>query len=78
MNAQVKAVFEQIKQTLTEDERIELADWLYADAAAPNEEWEAAWTAEARRRLAAYERGEIAAFDADEVLAELDRDFGLK
>lgn len=78
MNAQVKAVFEQIKQTLTSDERIELADWLYADTAVPNEEWEAAWAAEARRRLAAYERGEIEAFDADEVLAELDRDFGLK
>jgi len=78
MNVQVKAAFEQVKQMLTDDERIELADWLYADTAIPNEEWEAAWAAEAHRRLAAYERGEIEAFDADEVMAELDRDFDLK
>lgn len=78
MSAQVKAIFEQVKQTLADDERIELADWLYADLAIPNEEWEAAWATEAKRRLAAYERGEIQAFDADEVMAELDREFDLK
>lgn len=78
MSAQVKAIFEQVKQTLTDDERIELADWLYADVAIPDEEWEAAWAAEAQRRMAAYERGEVEAFDADQVLAELDREFNLK
>ena len=78
MNTHVKEVFEQVKQTLTDDERIALADWLYADVAIPDEEWEAAWGAEAKRRLAAYERGETQAFDADEVLAELERDFDLK
>lgn len=78
MSAQVKKLFEQARKTLTIDERIELTDLLLVDTAIPDPEWEAAWAAEAQRRMAAYERGEIEAFDADEVLAELGREFGLK
>ena len=46
MNTQVKELFEQARK-LSEDERIELADLLYAETAIPYAEWEAAWVAEA-------------------------------
>ncbi len=42
MNTQVKELFEQARK-LSEDERIELADLLYAETAIPYAEWEAAW-----------------------------------
>ena len=77
MNAHVKELFEQAKQ-LTSDERIELADLLYADTSIPSEEWEAAWAAEAQRRIEAYRRGEIEAIDADDVHARIKEKYGLK
>jgi putative addiction module component (TIGR02574 family) len=40
---------------------------------APDPAAEAAWRAEIRRRIAAYERGEAVLHDEDDVLAELER-----
>ena len=77
MNAQVKELFERAKQ-LSADERAELADLLYADISIPTNEWEAAWAAEAQRRIEAYRRGEIEAIDADDVHARIKEKYGLK
>lgn len=77
MNAHVKELFEQAKQ-LSTDERIELADLLYADTAIPSAEWEAEWAAECEDRLAAFERGETEAIDADELHGRLRKRFGFK
>lgn len=77
MNAHVKELFEQAKQ-LSTDERIELADLLYADTVKPDAEWEAAWIAEAERRLEAIERGEMSLIDAEVVHARLRAKFGLE
>lgn len=70
MNAHVKELFEEARK-LSADERIELADLLYADTVTPDSEWEAAWAAEARCRIDAYRRGEIQAVDADEMHARI-------
>lgn len=77
MNAHVGELYEQAKH-LSAEERIELADLLYADTATPDAEWEAAWVAEAERRLEAYRRGEMEAIDAEEVHARLRAKYGLK
>ncbi len=77
MNTQVKELLEEAKK-LSVEERIELADLLYADSATPDPEWEATWVAEAERRLEAIERGEMALIDAEEVHARLRAKFGIK
>lgn len=77
MNAHVKELFEQAKQ-LSTDERIELADLLYADTVVPDAEWEAAWAAEAQSRIDAYRKGELEAEDAETVHACIAKEFGFK
>ena len=77
MNAHVKDLLEQAK-TLSEDERILLADLLYAESSLSTEEWEAAWLDECERRLAEYERGEVEAVSSDEVFARLKIQYSLK
>lgn len=62
MNAQVRELLEK----LSPEERIELADLLYADTVTPDAEWEAAWAAEAERRIEAYRRGEVEAIPSEE------------
>ncbi len=64
MNAHVNELFNEAKK-LSADERIELADLLYAEAAIPDAEWEAAWAEECERRIDEYERGETVAEDFD-------------
>lgn len=77
MNAQVKDLLEQAK-TLSEDERILLADLLYAESSLNTEEWEAAWLEECERRLAEVESGEVEAMNCDEVFARLKSQHNLK
>jgi putative addiction module component (TIGR02574 family) len=77
MNIQVENLLEQAKM-LSEDERIVLADLLYAGSSLSTEEWEAAWLEECERRLAEYERDEVEAMHADEVSARLKRHYHLK
>lgn len=77
MNANVMDLLEEAKK-LSADERIELADLLYADTVTPDPEWEAAWASEAKSRIEAYRRGEIEAVDADQVHARIEEKYGLK
>jgi len=77
MNAQVLDLLEEAKK-LTPEQRIELADLLYADTVTPDPEWETAWAKEAQSRIEAYRRGEIEAVDADEMHAQIEVEFGLK
>ncbi len=77
MNAHVRELLEQAKK-LKPEERIELADLLYADTVIPDAEWEAAWAEEAQSRIEAFRRGEIKAVPAEEVHARLEKEFGLK
>ncbi|MBA2659997.1 MAG: addiction module protein [Nitrosospira sp.] len=77
MNAHVKDLLEQAK-TLSEEERILLADLLYAESSLSTEEWEAAWLEECERRLAEYENGEVEAMNSSEVFARLKSQYNLK
>ena len=69
MNDQLVELAERGK-ALAPDDRSRLVDLLLESLhEASLGEVEAAWDAEAERRLAAYERGEIQALDGEEVLA---------
>jgi len=55
------------------------SDWGEAMKVMDDPEWEAAWAAEAQRRLDAYRRGgEIEAVDAEVMHARIAEEFGLK
>ena len=75
MNAHVMELLEEAKK-LPVQERIELADLIYADVPV-DPEWEAAWATEAQRRIEAYRRGQIEAVDADEMHARIAAKYGL-
>lgn len=70
MNAQVMELLEEAKK-LSVIERIELAELIYANVPV-DPEWETAWGKEAASRFAAYQRGEIKAYDESEVFGDLD------
>lgn len=76
MNAQVKELLAEAKK-LSVEERIELADLLYADVPV-DPGWEAAWALDGQRRLEAYDRGELDAVDADEMHERISQKYGLK
>jgi len=65
MSPKAAAVMEQARQ-LTQDERRELAIELLDSAVEP--EVEAAWTAEARRRVAEVESGQVSTLSNEEAL----------
>jgi hypothetical protein len=65
MSPKAAEVMEQARQ-LTEDERRELAIELLDSAVEP--EIEAAWTEEARRRVAEVESGQVATLSNEEAL----------
>ncbi len=55
---------------LSADDRARLAEMLLSSLEAePKSEIEAAWDEEIRQRLAAYDRGEVEAIDAEKVFA---------
>ena len=54
-------------------ERIDLVEDILQSLDTVGAELEKRWADEAKDRLAAYKRGELAARDLDEVLAEYDR-----
>ena len=71
MNDQLVELAERGKALAPED-RSRLVDLLLESLhEAPIGEVEAAWDAEAERRLSAYERGEIQAVDGEDVLARV-------
>ena len=75
MNAQVMELLVEAKK-LTPEQRIELADSIYADVPV-DLSWEAAWAREAQGRIEAYRRGEIEAVDAEEMHARINAKYGL-
>lgn len=61
-------------RALTEEERSRLVDLLLESLHEPRlAEIEAAWDEEIERRMAAYERGEVETFAAEDVFAEARR-----
>lgn len=77
VSTQVKDLLERAK-SLSEDERILLADLLYAESSLSQEEWEEAWLEECERRLGEYQRGEVGAMDSAEVFSRLKGKYNLK
>ncbi|MGH2669091.1 MAG: addiction module protein [Burkholderiales bacterium] len=65
---------EQQARSLSAEERAQLAETLLESLReAPLAEIEAAWDQEIAERVAAYDRGELKAFSAEEVFAEARR-----
>ena len=65
---------EQQARALTPEERARLAEVLLESLRdAPLAEIEAAWDREIQQRLAAYDRGELQTFSAEDVFAEARR-----
>lgn len=72
MSASLKKIEEQAK-ALSAEERAKLAEAMLESLHAPISEIEAAWAEEIERRVAAFDRGEIPAYAAEDVFAEARR-----
>ncbi len=70
MNHPIDNLLEEARK-LSPAERTALIDALHDLNAPPDPEWEAAWIKECEERLAALDRGEMEAYDFDEVMAEV-------
>lgn len=72
MTERATAVFE-AAMTLTDDERLELADRLFFTLSPERQaKIDRAWAEEVKRRAAAVERGEVELIDGDEVFGRLE------
>jgi putative addiction module component (TIGR02574 family) len=69
MNARIRSLGQEAR-ALTVDERCELVDDILASLYPPDPEIDAAWAAEARDRLDAWQRGELKVIPAQEVFAK--------
>lgn len=58
---------------LNADERAKLAEVMLESLSSPIAEIEAAWAREIEQRVAAYDRGDIEAYAAEDVFAEAKR-----
>lgn len=72
MSTSLKQVEEQA-HALTAEERAKLAQSMLESLHSPLSEIEAAWAEEIERRVAAFDRGEIASYPAEDVFAEARR-----
>ena len=72
MSASLKQIEEQAK-ALNAEERAKLAESMLESLHVPVSEIEAAWAEEIERRVAAFDRGEIPAYPAEDVFAEARR-----
>jgi putative addiction module component (TIGR02574 family) len=72
MSASLKQIEDQA-QALTPEERAKLAESMLESLHSPLAEIEAAWTEEIEQRVAAFDRGEIPAYPAEDVFAEARR-----
>lgn len=72
MSASLKQVEDQAR-ALTPEERAKLAESLLESLHSPLSEIEAAWAEEIEWRVAAFDRGEIPAYPAEDVFAEARR-----
>jgi putative addiction module component (TIGR02574 family) len=71
MTKQTKALAEAANQ-LSAAERIVLVEEILASVRDNDPDWASAWGAEAARRMAAYDAGDVRALDSDDVFARLD------
>ncbi|MGE0388125.1 MAG: addiction module protein [Gammaproteobacteria bacterium] len=69
MSASLKHIEEQAR-TLTPEERAKLAESMLESLHSSLFEIEAAWAEEIEQRVAAFDRGEIPAYPAEDVFAE--------
>lgn len=72
MSVSLKKVEEQAR-ALTAEERAKLAESMLESLHSPLAEIEAAWAEEIEQRVAAFDRGEIPAYLAEDVFAEARR-----
>lgn len=72
MSVTLKRVEEQAR-ALTAEERAKLAESMLESLHSPLAEIEAAWAEEIEQRVAAFDRGEIPAYLAEDVFAEARR-----
>ena len=72
MTTSLKQIEEQAK-ALSAVERAKLAESMLESLHVPVSEVEAAWAEEIERRVAAFDRGEIPAYAAEDVFAEARR-----
>lgn len=72
MSASLKQIEEQAR-ALSAEERAKLAESMLESLHAPVSEVEAAWAEEIERRVAAFDRGEIPSYSAEDVFAEARR-----
>ena len=71
MNQRIKSLTDQAA-ALPPDERAALVEGILQTLEPTDQRIDELWAAEAKSRLAAYRRGEMEAFDFDEVMASLD------
>jgi hypothetical protein len=74
MTKQAQALALQLA-ALSDNDKIALAESLLASVQLDDPEWEQAWIAEASRRLDAYDRGDMVAEDAEQVLSALENQY---
>lgn len=72
MSASLKQIEEQAR-ALSAEERAKLAESMLESLHAPVSEVEAAWAEEIEHRVAAFDRGEIPSYPAEDVFAEARR-----
>jgi putative addiction module component (TIGR02574 family) len=72
MSASLEMIKEQAR-ALTVEERAELVEILLESLRSPLSGIESAWAEEIEQRVAAYDRGEIAAYAAEDVFADARR-----
>jgi putative addiction module component (TIGR02574 family) len=72
MSASLEMIKEQVR-ALSAEERAELVDILLESLHSQLSGVEAAWAEEIEQRIAAYDRGEIAAYPAEDVFADARR-----
>ena len=70
MPASLKEIEEQAR-ALSAEERAKLAQTMLESLHPPLSEIEAAWAEEIERRVAAFDRGEIPSYPAEDVFAEV-------
>jgi putative addiction module component (TIGR02574 family) len=72
MSASLKQIEDQAR-ALTPEDRAKLAESMLESLHSPLAEIEKAWDEEIERRVAAFDRGEIPAYPAEDVFAEARR-----
>jgi putative addiction module component (TIGR02574 family) len=72
MSASLKQIEEQAR-ALNAEERAQLAESMLESLHSPLADIEAAWAQEIEQRVAAFDRGEIPAYPAEDVFAEARR-----